>query len=192
MKKILLLGDSIMFGAPNSIGYGALVKEKLGGRAEVYYPNENCRFAQYTLRLLYDLVGQLDATDIDTVHFNNGLWDVIRLYGDEPLTPIDAYADFLRRICKMLSKLFPKAKIIFASTTNVIEEWANPNFMRYNSEIEEYNRVALAVMREQGIQVNDLHGVSITLDETCRADWVHYNDKGCEVLADAVIKSLGM
>ena len=52
MKKIFLIGDSIMFGAPNSSGYGVWVREKLKDKAEVYFPDENCRFAEYTLRYL--------------------------------------------------------------------------------------------------------------------------------------------
>ena len=52
MKNIYLIGDSIRFGAPGSDGYGMHVKEKLQGKANVYAPNENCRFAQYTLRYL--------------------------------------------------------------------------------------------------------------------------------------------
>ncbi len=41
MKKLILLGDSIR------MGYAAYVKEKLAGAAEVLFPEENCRFAQY-------------------------------------------------------------------------------------------------------------------------------------------------
>ena len=41
MKKILLLGDSIRFGAPNSPGYGVYVAEMLKERATVYAPDEN-------------------------------------------------------------------------------------------------------------------------------------------------------
>ena len=53
MKNIYLIGDSIRFGSvggKGSPGYGIFVKEILNGIANVYAPNENCRFAQYTLR----------------------------------------------------------------------------------------------------------------------------------------------
>ena len=53
-KKIFLLGDSIRFGATGSPGYGIFVKEKLKDKAEVFAPNDNCRFAQYTLRYLHE------------------------------------------------------------------------------------------------------------------------------------------
>ena len=46
MKKIVLIGDSIRFGAPGSPGYGVYVKEILAEEAEVFMPNDNCRFLQ--------------------------------------------------------------------------------------------------------------------------------------------------
>ena len=166
------------------------VKEKLNGTAEVYYPNDNCRFAQYTLRYLYDWANSVDTKNIDVVHWNNGLWDVLRLHGDEPLTPIDMYVEFLERIYKKLRLLFPNAKIIFALSTPVIEEWGNPNFMRYNKEIRDYNNAAQKLMEKLGVQVNDLYSVAEQLGESFRSDWVHYNEEGSKLLADAVIKAL--
>lgn len=190
MKKIYLMGDSIRFGAVNSPGYGVYVKEKLNGVAEVYYPNDNCRFAQYTLRYLYDWANSVDTKNIDIVHWNNGLWDVLRLHGDEPLTPIDMYVDFLERIYKKLRFLFPNAKIIFALSTPVIEEGGRADFMRYNKEIREYNNAAQELMKKLGVQVNDLYSVAENLGGSFRSDWVHYNEEGSKLLADAVIKAL--
>ena len=60
MKNIFLIGDSIRFGAPGSPGYGIYVKEKLEGKANIYAPNENCRFASYTLRYLHEWSGEID------------------------------------------------------------------------------------------------------------------------------------
>lgn len=47
--KVTLIGDSIRV-----LGYGKLVPELLGNSYEVYQPNDNCCFAKYTLRGLYD------------------------------------------------------------------------------------------------------------------------------------------
>ncbi|MBO5761465.1 MAG: hypothetical protein J6S53_07985, partial [Lentisphaeria bacterium] len=73
MKNLLLLGDSIR------MGYDSYVQEKLAGRMNVFFPEENCRFAQYTLRTLSDWKGQLSLPEIQVVHWNNGLWDVLHL-----------------------------------------------------------------------------------------------------------------
>lgn len=198
MKNIFLIGDSIRFGSRivseyNNVklspGYGIYVKEKLEGVANVYGPDENCRFAQYTLRFLHKWASKVPREEIDIVHWNNGLWDALRLFGDEPLTPLEVYGDMLRRVYKRIRFLFPNAKIIFALSTSVIEEWANPDFIRYNREIEEYNRKAMEVMEELGVEVNDLYSVSSSFEDALHSDWVHFGEEGSRLLADAVIRA---
>jgi len=192
MKNIFLIGDSIMFGAGNSNarGYGEQVRTKLAGEASVAWPHENCRFAEYTLRYLHEWAGQIDAEKIDVVHWNNGLWDVLRLYGDDPLTPLDTYVCMLKRVYARIRLLFPNAKIIFALNTSVDEEMASPDFFRYNHEIDAYNKAAKTCMEELGVPVNDLNVVARGMGREYRADWVHYNAAGSEILADTVIKAI--
>ena len=48
MKNVLLLGDSIR------TGYDKAVKRSLEPYANVYFPDENCRFASYLLRNLHE------------------------------------------------------------------------------------------------------------------------------------------
>ena len=117
MKKIVLIGDSIR------LGYGRYIKEAFLGVAEVYAPEDNCKFTQNVLRYVHEwknIGGWPD--DIDVVHWNAGLWDVLRLYEDEPLTPKEFYGDNIKRIDKRLRLLFPKAKFVFATSTAVQEE----------------------------------------------------------------------
>ena len=45
-------------------------------------------------------------------------------------------------------------------------------------------------MEKLGVQVNDLYSVAEQLGESFRSDWVHYNEEGSKLLADAVIKAL--
>ncbi len=190
MKKVLLLGDSIRYGASSgSPGYGVFVKEMLKDVAEVYAPDDNCRFAQYTQRHLYEW-GYQFPSDIDVIHWNNGLWDVIRIHGEEPLTPCDMYVYFLERVYRMLKKTFPNAKIIFALTTNVMEEWAEPQFMRYNRDIEQYNEAAKALMEKLDVEVNDLYSVTKEFDPALRCDWVHYGEEGSKILAEKVCEKI--
>lgn len=188
MKNIFLIGDSIRHGAPGSDGYGVHVKKKLEGVANIYAPEENCRFAQYTLRYLHEWASRVPKEEIDVVHWNNGLWDVLRLFGDEPLTDIESYGVMLKRVYKRIKFLFPNAKIVFALSTSVIEEWGSPNFFRYNCEIEEYNKKAQEVMGELGVEVNDLYTLSKSFDNSLHSDWVHFNTAGSQILADKVIE----
>ena len=189
MKNIYLIGDSIRFGAPGSPGYGIFVKEKLQGKANVFAPDDNCRFAQYTLRYLHEWSSNIEREKIDIVHWNNGLWDVLRLFGDEPLTDIDTYGIMLKRVYRRIKFLFPNAKVIFALSTAVIEEWGSPNFFRYNSEIRQYNKKAIEVMNEIGVQVNDLYTLSAGFDNSLHSDWVHFGIEGSKILADKVIEA---
>lgn len=49
MIRVTLLGDSIRM-----IGYGLKVPVLLRDDFEVFQPKDNCRFAKYTLRGLFD------------------------------------------------------------------------------------------------------------------------------------------
>lgn len=186
MKKVFLIGDSIRFGASGSPGYGVYVKENLKDIACVYAPEENCRFAQYTLRYLHEWANDVPKEKMDVVHWNNGLWDVLRLFGDRPFTDIDCYGEALKRILARIRFLFPRAKVIFALSTSVKEEWIGRDFFRCNSDIEEYNKKAIEVLSPLGVAFNDLYSVTKDFDDALRSDGVHYGEKGSEILARIV------
>ena len=192
MKKIFLIGDSIRFGAKSSPGYGVYVKEKLEGKAEVYAPTVNCAFAQYTQRFLHEWVKALEVPtdEIEVVHWNNGLWDVLRLLGDEPFTEIGFYGETLKRIFGRIRYLFPNAKIIFALSTSVKEDWADPSFLRLNKEIALYNEKAIEVLSPLGVEFNDLYTVTESFTDSMRSDWVHFNEEGSKILAEAVVEKI--
>ena len=183
MKKVALIGDSIRL-----MGYGTKVPELLGTDFQVFQPDDNCRFSKYTLMgILREWKEELEECDV--IHWNNGLWDVLRLFGDEPLTPLEFYENLLPRVYKRIRFLFPNAKVIFALSTAVIEEREFPEFLRYNREIEEYNKIARRVMEELGVEVNDLYSITSAFDHSLYADAVHFNEDGSKILADAVIKA---
>lgn len=192
MKNIFLIGDSIRFGSTsgNSPGYGVYVKEKLSDKANVYAPDENCRFAQYTQRYLHVWAQDIDGESIDVVHWNNGLWDVLRILGDEPFTDVDMYVRSLRRVYGRIRRLFPNARVIFALNTAVIEELTKPDFKRYNRDIEAYNQAAAALMAELHVEVNDLYSVTKSWGADMHTDHVHFTPEACEILADKVIEKI--
>ena len=170
MKKIILLGDSIR------MGYDKYVKDALCDVAEVYYPEENCKFAQYLLRFVPDWTGSGKwPTDADLVHWNAGLWDVLELYGESPMTSEEQYAEMIRRIYRLLRRLFPKAKIIFATSTSVQEEKYRPEFKRHNETIRRYDDIAIEALSESDCLIYDLFEYSLSLPDTCRSDSTHFN-----------------
>lgn len=183
MKKVVLIGDSIR------MGYDKYVKDALSGSAEVYYPDENCRFAEYVLRYLHEWRDKGKwGEDVDLVHWNAGLWDVLELFEDEPLTSLSYYSEVIERIHKRIRLVFPCAKIIFATSTAVIEEKFSKNFRRHNSVIEKYNKAALEALRGKDVIINDLYALTSALPESFHSDAVHfYTDEGTRVIGGRVI-----
>lgn len=167
MKNLLLLGDSIRR------GYDKSVKKTLEGKANVIFPEENCRFAAYLFRHFYEYFGGLKGEEIDVIHWNAGLWDCLRMFEEDPLTPLDVYAYYIERTCIRLKKLCPNAHIIFATSTSVITEMMTGS-IRYNEEIEQYNAVAVEIVKKYGFEVNDLYSVSKTLPPEAHSDGTHY------------------
>ena len=168
MKNLLLVGDSIR------VGYDKSVEKSLEGMANVYYPEENCRFASYLLRYIHEYKGLVKDGHVDVLHWNAGLWDCLRLFEEDPHTPIEVYAYYIDRICVRIKKIFPEAKVIFATSTSVISEKMDITSKRYNEEIEAYNAAAVEVVKKHGFEVDDLYAVSTTLTEEAHSDAVHY------------------
>ena len=186
MKNILLIGDSIR------AGYDKAVRKTLEGIANVYFPEDNCKFAAYTLRYLHEYKSALIAEEnVDIIHWNAGLWDCLRLFGEDPHTPLDVYAYYIERICVRIRKLYPDAQVIFATSTSVLSEKMDPNFKRYNEEIEAYNAVAVEIVKKYGFAVNDLYAASKALPEEAHSDAVHYyTPMGTEAFANQVLRYL--
>lgn len=185
MKNILLIGDSIR------MGYDKSVKKSLENIANVYYPEENCRFASYVLRYLNEYKNLVQDGDVDILHWNAGLWDNLRIFEEDPHTPIDVYAYYIERICVRIKKLMPNAKVIFATSTSVISERMSKDFKRYNNEIEQYNNVAIEIVKKYGFELNDLYAISKSLPKEAHSDPVHYYTRtGTEAFTKQVLNCI--
>lgn len=184
-KNVLLVGDSIR------IGYDKAVRKTLEGRANVFFTEDNCRFASYVLRYIHEYIDMVKDGKVDVIHWNAGLWDCLRLLGEEPHTPIEFYKYYLDRICTRIVKLCPDAKVIFATSTAVQSEKMKENFKRYNEEIEEYNKAAIEVVTKYGFMVNDLYKISVSLPDEAHSDAVHYYTPiGTEAFTNAVLEHI--
>ena len=177
MTKVALLGDSIRL-----VGYGTVVPKMLGEEYEVFQPADNCRFAKYTLRGLFDWENELKGCDI--VHWNNGLWDTVRNRPDsEPFSSPEEYLETILRIAKYLKA--NHRVVIFATTTPVRPE--NPN--NDNDRIAEYNALVVPELEKLGVIINDLNAV-VSKDITGNIredDLIHLTEKGIEACAKQVV-----
>lgn len=176
MKKVLLLGDSIR------MGYDEYVKELLQGECEVYYSEDNGRFAAYTLWQVNQMYKQHGHFDL--VHWNNGYWDMnIEAPMTEPMLSLEEYLHFLRRIAHTLKGW--GAKIIFATTTPIWKpghaaDISTGATFRYDNEwVTTYNAAAKLLMAEEEIPVNDLYALCLEDERYYKCpDMLHLTEEG--------------
>ena len=186
MKKVLLLGDSIR------LGYCRYVKYAFKDVAQIYYPTENCRFTTYVIRNLHEWKKQTECgSDIDLIHWNVGLWDCLRQTDGEVLISLDEYRRNLERICRMIQSHFPKAKMIFATSTPVQEALYTGEFKRLNRDVEAYNAVAVEVITSFGGEIDDLYTHMTGIPTEYYSDKTHFNTKeGTRHITAAVVQSI--
>ena len=173
MKKIILLGDSIR------LSYQNRVTELLGSDYTVWGPDDNSRFASYTLRMLFDYKAQLEGADV--IHFNCGLWDMCDLFGDGPFTPLEVYVEQMVRIAKILKTYAPV--VIFATTTP-----PSPKMWGHDLDrVRAYNAAAMAALEPLGVLFDDLFTpVAEDIDRMISEDYLHASPYGVEILANRV------
>ncbi|MBR6029640.1 MAG: hypothetical protein IKP40_11210 [Clostridia bacterium] len=188
MDRVVLLGDSIR------LGYEADVKALLRGRAEVWSPGDNCRFAGYLYVNVPAWARECGRPEeVALVHWNSGHWDSAHFDDSpEPFTAVEEYAAWLLRAHRAIAKHFPRARIVFATTTlvDMTRYPAMPN-KRSNAEIGAYNQAAIRLMDSLGVPINDLAALSSSFPSSCYADAVHLNEQGNLALARQVAEVIG-
>lgn len=185
LPRVLILGDSI------SMAYTPLVRRALAGKANIHRPPENCLDTHTGLRKLESWLG---SGKWDVIHFNFGLHDNNHLDATGKLVDVaqgrlvstpEVYGRNLREIVARLKRT--GARLIFATTTPI-----PPGAVGRVPDAERaYNRVALEVMREAGVEINDLHAFLASHPQPRPApNNVHFLDAGNEALARVVTERL--
>ena len=175
--KVTLLGDSIRQ------QYGKKVEQLLGPNFDVWQPHENCRFAKYTLRGLFDWMENMDGSDI--VHWNNGHWDICRLFDDDTFSSKDEYVENMIRIADILQKRYQT--VIFATTTPV----RMTNLHNSNEDIDCFNRLIVPLLMERGVIINDLNKLfRSNIDKYICDDTIHLTEAGIDISAKHVVECI--
>lgn len=171
MKSVFLIGDSIR------LGYERYVKAMLEDNADVYTPGDvNGGMAQVVQRWVHVWKTQQNVPDdLDLVHWNAGLWDVLRIFGDDTFTSPQFYKETLIKIHHRLRRIFPKAKIVFALSTAVREKDYRGEYQRWNRDIEAFNQIAMDTLQPLGETFNDLYSVTKDAPDECWSDVTHFN-----------------
>ena len=186
-KKVALIGDYIR------AGYQGYVEYYLGERANVWKPENQLLDTVIVLRHAFEWFSK---TKWDIIHINSGHMD-IRSTGysaNDHLVPPDYYRLNIEKIIKLIHRYTPRASIVWATTTPVIEELATKNVQKNiiyaisNRYVLQYNDIAKEVMHKLSVPVNDLHKSVLEGDrKTIMAeDGVQFTDYGNELLAEQV------
>jgi len=184
LPSVLLIGDSI------SIGYTIGVRSRLRGVANVHRPPENC---EDTTKGLAKLDAWLGSEAWAVIHFNFGLHDLKYLDASRRYVPPDRgtqvttlarYESNLRAIVARLRRT--GARLIFATTTPVPAGSAG----RVEGDEVRYNDVAVRVMKESGVAIDDLHAIVAARRELQQPENVHLTADGYRSLSEAVAASI--
>lgn len=171
--KVTLLGDSIRQ------QYCPKVKELLGDEFEIWAPEENCRFAKYTLRGLFDWAANMEGSQI--VHWNNGLWDLCNLFGDGTFTNDEEFIENILRIADVLKQRY--GTVIFATITPV----RTTNVFNKNEDADRLNKKIIPLLQERGVIINDLN--ALLCDDPDRYicdDTIHLSEEAIDICAKQV------
>ncbi len=180
MKKVILLGDSIRLW-----GYGPLVPALLGDGYAVWQPEDNGRFASYTLRMAFDHQGDMKGSDV--IHWNNGMWDMCDLFGDGPFTPLPTYVEQLKRVAGVLQTYAPA--VIFATTAPPSPAMWGHDWAR----IRAYNAAAIDALVPMGVRINDLYPlVANDHERMICEDLIHLTEEGSRLMAEQVAAAIRM
>ncbi|MDF1858944.1 MAG: SGNH/GDSL hydrolase family protein [Verrucomicrobiales bacterium] len=166
LPRVLLIGDSI------SRGYTRAVRREMKGEANVHRAPANCGPTATGLKKLDIWLGNGKWS---VIHFNFGIHD--------RKTPPEEYQERLREIVTRLKAT--GAVVIWASTTPVPTDWKEGPEMA--AAIAEKNQIAAKVMKENGVEINDLFTfITPHLEETQNAGDVHFGSKGYDLLGGQV------
>jgi len=184
--SVLLIGDSI------AGYYRPYVVKFLEGKADITYSG-NIGDTRNGLKRIDRLIAK---GPYHVIHFNWGLHDVKPVKGRKNNVPIEEYEKNLRELIRRMKQT--KAKLIFATTTPV-----GPRAARRNKNVIRYNAVALKIMKEEKIAVNDLYALAEPIREKIQyKDNVHFkpyykhpepeneDEKGSKILGKSVARSI--
>ncbi|WP_347840591.1 SGNH/GDSL hydrolase family protein [uncultured Draconibacterium sp.] len=177
LKKVLLIGDSVMNGFHQS------VIDSLKKCASVdYWLTPKHLKSEY---LLEDLAAVVSSNKYDVIQFNIGLhgWPKGRILDHEYLPLLEKYVNTLIENAN-------GANLIWASITPVTEE-GNPVLnQEINPRIAKRNEWAAAVMKKYNIPINDLYSLVENKLDLAKLDRWHWKPEGYVLMADQSVKCI--
>ena len=190
--RVLLIGDSILN------GYLSRATKRLDGIAYVDgWVNPYCQSEAYNKQLEKVLTA---LGPYDVVHFNMGLHGFQndrKVKGSDeklPRIPVGQFEPLTKAFVEVIKRVNPKAKIIWASTTQIsLRDKPTELDPVNNPLIIEHNRLAAKVMAEMQVPINDFYALMASHADL-KANAFHWNEGAKKIqgdaCADAVIQAL--
>jgi len=171
LPNVLLLGDSI------TRAYFPEVAKRLAGKANVYLFATSCSSGDPRLNQQLHLYFET-APAFRAIHFNNGMhgWD----YSET------AFAAGLPGMIRELKKERRGSLLIWSTITGVRKDNSQG---ATNARIDARNAAALALMKRDGIPVDDQHAL-MESHQDLHLDDVHFNDRGSDLEGDQAAASI--
>jgi lysophospholipase L1-like esterase len=190
LPKVLIIGDSI------AGDYFSIVMNKLEGIAEVQTPQEPGNGGGTTNGVLY-VDKWIAEAKWDVIHFNFGLHDIKHIdpetgknsknLNDPQQANPEQYGKNLRVIVQKLKA--SGAKLIFATTTPYPDKLGKQ--MRTPGMPAVYNKIAIEIMRENDIAINDIYFYVLPrMEKLQRPKNVHFMENGSKALGEKVAQSI--
>lgn len=172
LPNVLLLGDSI------SRNYYPEVQRQLKDVANVYLFASSISLGDPRLLREIHEFGVMEAVSFRVVHLNNGMhgWS----YSE------DEYGKAFPAYLKSIRKIARGAALVWASTTPV-KTGSEPG--PTNARVDARNKIAEAVMRANGVSLDDQHKLMMQHLDTYE-DNVHFNSSGADIQGKQVAASI--
>lgn len=178
LPRILLIGDSI------TNGYLEPVRKAFEGKANIdAWITPTSQGDKRLPGIVEEIAKQHDYA---VVHFNLGLhgWQKGRI-------PEGQFEPLTHGLVQGLKKGAPKAQLVWATITPVTAK-GEPG--KLNAEIQptidEHNAMALKVMKEEGVTINDLGGLMMKHLELAAGDMFHWKKEGMSLIVAQVNQAL--
>ncbi len=196
LPKVLIIGDSI------AGGYFPFVEEKLKGKVLLKFATQIDDRGEITTfrgtttgaKNVDKWIGEIEW---DVIHFNFGLHDMKHIkpgtnknstnLNDPQQANPEQYGKNLRVIIEKLKA--SGAKLVFATTTPYPNKLGKQ--MRSPGMPAIYNEVAIEIMRENKIVINDLYSYVLPrIEKLQRPKNVHFMENGSKALGEKVAQSI--
>lgn len=174
LPRVLLIGDSI------TRAYTKQVEANLRDKAYVARLATSKSLGDPALLDQVALI--LKEQSFDVIHFNNGM------HGDGYTE--EQYGAALPGLLEVLRRLAPRAKLMWASTTDVRVKNNIAEIDSKTDRIIQRNQIAAAIMTRRNIPIDDLFSAVKEHGEYHAEDGVHFNPQGVDVLAAQVSREI--